>query len=199
MRTFLRAMFFAASCFTGGCDDVTAQRQSEFAPTHGLILISEGHIENIRFAILEYDTLVKAVVPQSFIVEIHPQSDGTTAIVAPGGLPAYDFANLAGWLNAPPNQAAVRGAVVWMEAPGDGERYYLEPDQGNPWADTIIGTSMSGRRVRVALPEAAVFRAENSVVYRERPAFVSSPSPTSIVLTLDANTNFGNPAFVPHK
>jgi hypothetical protein len=199
MRTLLHVILIGTASLVSGCGDHTAASASGFTPTQGIILLTQGSVADIRAAIREYDGLFREEVPGSFVVEIHPQPDGTTAIVAPGGLPAYDFANLTVWLDAPPSQPQVGGAVVWVESPGDGESYYLEPEAENPWGDTMIGSSHAGRMIRVAVPETGISLAKNRVVYRKRPPIETSPSPVVIVVTLDTNTAFGNPGFVPNE
>lgn len=181
-----------------GCMAMEESGPDEFAPAHGLIVVQHGSAGEIEAALLDYDGLVTPLVPGSFAVEIHSQADGTTAVIAPAGLPSYDFANMTIWIDAPPNQPETGGAVAWISSPGDGEQYYLMPEHENEWGDTLVGTSRNGRQVRVAVPDTAMALAQHGVGFRHPPSIARSKSPTVVVLTLDRDLEFGNPRFVPN-
>ncbi|MBJ6983016.1 hypothetical protein [Luteimonas sp. MC1572] len=122
-------------------------------PAQGWILVENGSAADVKAAISDYGALVMEERPGIFLVELHPQSSGAVAVVLPGGLPAYDLANMTGWLSAPPDQEDVYGAASWITSPSSGVKYYLEPETSNPWGDTLIGASALGQPVRVYLPE----------------------------------------------
>ncbi len=169
---------------------------SSFKPAHGWILVKNGSVSDVKAAIGEYDDLVKEERPGVFRVELHPQSNGAIAVVLPDGFPAYDLANMTGWLSAPPDQEDVYDATSWITAPGTGIKYYLEPETSNPWGDTLIGASTLGQPVRVSLPGTGMSEVSAFHPYRPEPEIEISPQPVTIKVTLDTSTTFGNPQFV---
>jgi hypothetical protein len=191
---FLVAVLMIASATSckAGDDSVDAS----FKPAQGWILVKNGSASDVKAAISDYDGLVREERPGVFRVELHPQSSGAVAVVLPDGFPAYDLANITGWLSAPPDQEDVYGAISWITAPGNGVKYYLEPETSNPWGDTLIGVSALGQPVRVSLPETGVSEISSNHRYREEPKIEISPQPVTIKLTLDTSTAFGNPQFV---
>lgn len=167
-----------------------------FKPAQGWILVKNGSASDMKEAISAYDGLVREEHPGAFRVELHPQKSGAVAVVLPDGFPAYDLANMTGWLNAPPDQEDVYDAVSWITGPGNGIKYYLEPETSNPWGDTLIGANTLGQSVRVFLPETGMSEVSAPHPYREEPQIEISPQPVTIEVTLDTNTAFGNPQFV---
>ncbi|MBJ6981961.1 hypothetical protein [Luteimonas sp. MC1572] len=165
-------------------------------PAKGWILVENGSAADVKAAISDYDALVMEARPGIFLVELHPQSSGAVAVVLPGGLPAYDLANMTGWLSAPPDQEDVYGAASWITSPSSGVKYYLEPETSNPWGDTLIGASALGQPVRVYLPETGMSGVSSAHSYREEPEIEISPQPITIEVTLDTSVSFGNPDFV---
>ncbi|MCD9027898.1 hypothetical protein LDO26_06725 [Luteimonas sp. BDR2-5] len=153
-------------------------------------------MSDVKAAVVDYDGLSREQRPNVFRVELHPQSSGAVAVVLPDGFPAYDLANMTGWLSAPPDQENVHDAVSWITAPGSGVKYYLEPETGNPWGDTLIGASKLGQSVRVSLPETGMSEVSASYSYRDEPEIEISLQPVTIEVTLDTSTAFGNPNFV---
>lgn len=166
-----------------------------FEPAQGWILVAHGSLSAIESAIIQYDSLYLPERPGSFRIQLHPQSDGSVAVMLPDGLPAYDLANLTGWLNDPPDQSDVSDAVAWITAPADGTRYYLEPDPDNPFGDTLVGASSTGQSVRVYLPETGLIEDCADRSYREEQGIETSANPTTMTVRLDTNTSFGNPQF----
>ena len=166
-----------------------------FEPAQGWILVAHGTLSAIELAIIDYDSLYLPERPGTFKIQLHPQSNGSVAVVLPDGLPAYDLPNLTGWLNAPPDQPDVSDAVAWITAPADGARYYLEPDPDNPFGDTLIGASSTGQSVRVHLPETGLMQDCTEISYREEPEIEISTNPTTLAVVLETSTEFGNPEF----
>ncbi len=167
-----------------------------FKPAQGWILVKNGSAFEVGAAVIEYDSLMREEIPGTFRIELHPQSGGAVAVVLPNGLPAYDLANMTGWLHAPPGQETVHDAASWITSPGSGTKYYLEPEISNPWSDTLIGASASGQSVRVSLPETGMSEVSASYSYREEPEIEISSQPVIIEVTLDTSTAFGNPMFL---
>ena len=181
----------AASCKTA--------LESPFKPAQGWILVKNGRVSDIGAAIRDYDGLARDERPGVFRVELHPQTDGSVAVVLPDGFPAYHLANMTGWLSAPPDLESVHGAHSWITAPGDGIKSYLEPETSNAWGDTLIGASTLGRSIRVFLPETGISETFQSRTYREEPQIQISPLPVTMEVTLDTNTAFGNPRFTVNR
>lgn len=166
-----------------------------FEPAQGWVLVAHGSVSAIESAIIDYNSLYLPDRPGTFRIQLHPQSDESVAVLLPDGLPAFDLANLTGWLNAPPNQPEVSDAVAWITAPADGSRYYLEPDPDNPFGDTLVGASSTGQSVLVYLPETGLTEDTTDVPYREEPDIDLSKNPTTLTVVLGTNTEFGNPEF----
>lgn len=190
----LRKAAEAGSTGTGEVDNGDSNDPA-FEPAQGWILVAHGSLSAIESAIIEYDSLYLPNRPGSFKIQLHPQSDGSVAVMLPDGLPAYDLANLAGWLNAPPDQIDVSDAVAWITAPADGTRYYLEPDPDNPFGDTLVGASSTGQSVRIYLPETGLMQDCTDCSYREEPEIEISTNPTTVAVALETSTEFGNPEF----
>lgn len=190
----LRKAAEAESTRTGEADNDDSIDPA-FEPAQGWILVAHGSLSAIELAIIEYDSLYRPDHPGRFRIQLHPQSDGSVAVMLPDGLPAYDLPNLTGWLNAPPDQPEVSGAVAWITAPADRARYYLEPDPDNPFGDTLVGASSTGQAVRVHLPETGLVQDCTEISYREEPEIELSTNPTTLALVLETSTEFGNPEF----
>ena len=187
LKYFISALLVGFSSHSAGYD---------FLPAQGWILVSNGNIADVRAAIIEYDQLVKEVEPRAFAIELHPQSDGKLAVLLPNGFPAYDLANMTGWLSSPPSQLGVYDAVAWITSPRDGVKYYLEPEIANTWGDTLIGSSTEGLSIRVYLPETGVSKISTPRPYKKEPIINRLQNPIKISITLDTNTDFGNQNFV---
>lgn len=178
------------------CDNTRNSTDTSFTPVTGWILVMNGSVSDVEAAIVDYDGLAREVRPGVFRVELHPQSNGAVAVILPDGLPAYDLANMTGWLSAPPNQQDVYDAAAWITAPGDGIKYYLKPETSNPSGDTLIGSSTLGQSIRVFLPETGISKTSKPQAYIDEPEFETSPNPVTLEITLDTDTSFGNPRFV---
>ena len=198
MSTYSRLLFpvlmLASSTTTPAVVDTSMN--GSFEPAHGWILVENGGLSDVKAALRDYDGLSRAERPGVFRVELHPQTNGAVAVVLPDGLPAYDLANMTGWLSAPPDQEDVHGAASWLTAPGTGIKYYLEPETSNQWGDTLVGSSSLGPSVRVYLPETGLSEVSDSHPYRAEPEIKVSSRPVTIKVTLDTNTAFGNSKFV---
>lgn len=197
MRTYpttLLAILMVA--LATSCSASENSLDSTFKPAQGWILVENGSLSDVRAAIGDYDGLAREERPRVFRVELHPQSSGAVAVVLPDGIPAYDLANMTGWLSAPPDQVDVNGAASWIVAPGDGVKYYLEPETANPQGDTLIGASALGQPVRVYLPETGISEVSSVHLYKEEPKIELSPQPDKFEVTLDTSTAFGNHPFV---
>lgn len=192
-RFFFAVLVIAFGTSCKGADDSI---DGEFKPAQGWILVKNGSVQDVKAAIADYDGLVREDRPGVFRVELHPQGSGEVAVVLPDGLPAYDLANMTGWLSAPPDQENVYDAVSWITSPGDGTKYYFEPETGNPWGDTLVGASASGRPFRVSLPETGLSEVSASHAYSDEPAVEMSSQPVTMEITLDTSTDFGNPKFI---
>lgn len=178
------------------CDTADNSADTSFTPATGWILVMNGSVSDVAAAIRDYDGLAREVRPGTFRVELHPQSNSAVAVILPDGLPAYDLVNMTGWLSAPPAQQEVYDAVVWITAPGDGIRYYLQPETNNPAGDTLIGASTLGQSIRVFLPETGISKISKPQTYRDKPEIEASPNPVTLKITLDTDTTLGNPRFV---
>jgi len=178
------------------CESPGPSTDPSFKPAQGWILVKSGTVSEIEDAIRDYNQMRRNLYPDVFRIELHPQRTGHVAVLLPDGLPAYDLPNLTGWLSAPPEQPTVSDAVVWITSPGDGTRYYLEPETSNPWGDTLIGASSSEKPVRVSLPETGLSVVSSIHLYRDEPDLEISTNPVVLKVTLDTNTKFGNPTFV---
>ncbi len=167
----------------------------DFKPAQGWILVTHTSMKAIELAIADYDRLYIPERPGTFKIQLHPQSSGSTALVLPDGLPAYDLPNLTAWLNNLPDQPEVSNAVAWITAPADGARYYLERDPGNSFGDTLIGASSTGQPVRVYLPETGLVQDCTEIAYRDEPDIELATNPTTLAVVLETCTEFGNPEF----
>ncbi|MGY0613436.1 hypothetical protein [Luteimonas sp. A501] len=192
-KLLLAALMIASAISCEAADDSV---DVLFKPAQGWILVKSGSASDVRAAISDYDGIAREERPGVFRVELHSQRSGAVAVVLPDGFPAYDLANMTGWLSAPPDQEDVYGAASWITAPGNGVKYYLEPETSNPWGDTLIGASTLGQPIRVYLPEAGMSEVSSAYLYREEPEIEISPQPITIEVTLDTSTAFGNPQFV---
>lgn len=181
--------------FIVGCDGIHHSESINFKPTHGMILVRNGSLEDIQAAIVDYDSIARELQPHTFRVELHPQANGV-AVILPDGFPAYDLANITGWLNAPPNQQNVYDAVSWIASPGDGTNYYLEPEEENIRGDTLVGASKAGQSIRIYQPECGISNVSHHFSYIEKPEIVVSQNPVKFEVVLDADTSFGNPNFL---
>lgn len=168
---------------------------TEFKPAQGWIHVSNGTLPAIKSAIEQYADLQAAEYPGSFRAQLHPQSDGSVAVALPDGFPAYDLANMTGWLNSPPDHPDVYGAVAWITAPADGTNYYLEPETENPLGDTLVGASSAGHSVRVYLPDTKLTEDPTDRSYPKEHEIETSSNPTTIRVVLETSTAFGNPGF----
>ncbi|MBB6086987.1 hypothetical protein [Wenzhouxiangella marina] len=191
-----RALLILLLSTIGACDSSSDSVDSSFVAAQGLILVGNGTVAEIASAIRGYDEMRRNVYPAKFRIELHPQSQGSVAVLLPDGLPAYDLPNLTGWLSAPPEQEDVSDARCWITSPGNGEQYYLEPELDNRWGDTLIGASSAGKSIRVSLPETGLSEVTSVFSYREEPEIELAENPVVLYLTLDTNTGFGNPTFV---
>ena len=189
------AMWHAALLIglAAGCSAEGHVAEGSFKAVEGIILVREGSLADIKAAIVEYDGLTLESEPEVFRVELHPQSAGGVAVLFPNGLPAYDMANMTGWLNAPPCQEAVYDAVSWATSPGDGAHYHFSPELENAWGDTLIGTREDGRTVRVYLPETGMSKLSARSMYVQSPDIEISAAPDVLEVTLDKGVGFGNP------
>ncbi|MFV9657318.1 hypothetical protein ACNFCK_20725 [Pseudomonas sp. NY15366] len=173
--------------------------ESDFLPAKGWVLIENGSIEEIRAAILDYDSLVREEVPGTFTVELHEQKDGSIAALFPDGLPSYDIANITVWLDAPPNQKNVYGAKSWVSTPDGTSEYFLKPEVENEWGDTLVGSSKSGTSIRIYVPETGMSEIAQTVDYEPEPTISLSSKPMSFSITLDTDISWANPMLSINK
>ena len=190
---FLSIFIFIGSIV--GCNEINDPESITFKPAHGMILVKHGSLEDIQAAIVDYDSIARELQPHSFKVELHPQENGV-AVILPDGFPAYDLANMTGWLNAPPSQRNVYDAVSWIVSPGDGTPYYLEPEEENVRGDTLVGASKAGQSIRVYQPECGISNVSHHFSYKEKPEIVLSQNPIKFEMVLDADPSFGNTNFL---
>ncbi|WP_269789559.1 hypothetical protein [Stenotrophomonas sp. Iso1] len=197
-----RPFLLIALILTNGCQEgrsLPAPNNTAFKPAHGLILVTRGTLPQLDEALREYDALTKPVISGRFPVEIHPQPDGSFAVLPPQGLPAYDMVNMTVWLDAPPDQVDTGDAMAWVTSPDGAVAYYLEPERANRWGDTLIGATDDGHQVRVAAPETYLSLATHHVRFKPRPRLVLSRQPKTLVLTLDTDTGISNPQLLLHS
>jgi hypothetical protein len=179
-----------------GCGDskeASPVTESKFNPAKGLVMVENGSIEEVRAAISDYDSLAREEVVGSFTVELHEQKDGSIAVLFPNGLPSYDIANITVWLDAPPNQENVYGAKSWVSTPDGTNEYFLKPEVENEWGDTLVGSSKSGKSVRIYVPETGISQITQFVEYQPEPTISLSSKPVSFSITLDTDISWANP------
>lgn len=195
MRSALQVVFFMLATTRAEATEVPGHHA--FTPSQGWILVRHGSLEDIRVAIVEYDGLTREIRPGVFRVELHPQRAGGVAILLPDGLPAYDLANLAGWLDAPPGREDdVHGAIAWLVSPTSGVKFSLVPEAANEGGDTMLGASRDGVSIRVSQPEGRASVIPQQVGYQSEPDIDIARDPVIMEVTLDTNPAFGNPGFV---
>jgi len=168
---------------------------TDFESTDGWMWVRQGSIDRVRDALADYDQIYIPRLPKRFQVELHQQADGTIAVLFPDGLPAYDMVNLAGWLNAPPDQDTVFDTLVWLTSPGDVTRYVFTAIPDSRGGDTLMGADERGQGVHVYLPDTRLYSVPESMDFQREPEVERVANPTVLDLTLDADMGFGNPYF----
>lgn len=209
MWQWMRTLLAGTGSMDGRADDRARQTAAEddaeahvresdpgFVPVRGWIRVERGGLEAVQAAVRDYGGLSTPVRPAVFHIELHAQPDGAVAVVPRDGLPAFDIANLAVWLSAPPDQAEVEGTRVWLSSPGDGLDYALAPELDNPAGDTLVGVRSDGRPVRVFVPDTFITEADATVEGPPAAACIATDRPVALELRLDTDTTFGNPRFV---
>lgn len=171
----------------------------DFTASQGWILVHHGSPAEVQKAIAEYDELAREIHPGIFRIELHPQSDGRTAVLLPDGFPAYDLVNMTGWLDTPPEEIDAYGANGWIVSPVSGIKYSFMPEVENTWGDTMLGASSEGVSIRIRIPEGAASEIAQRVPYQVEPRIDLVPDPIRMEVTLDTNTKFGNPGFVVER
>ena len=174
-------------------------RDPDFTASQGWILVHHGSPREVQKAIAEYDELAREIRPGVFRIELHQQQDGRVAVLLPDGLPAYDLVNMTGWLDAPPEEIDAYGANAWIVSPTTGTKYSLMPDVANTWGDTMLGASVEGISIRLQIPEGRASEIPQHVPYQVEPHIDLVSDPIRMNVTLDTNTQFGNPGFVIDK
>lgn len=195
-------IFFMIGIFLLGCGNVsepTKTSESNFTPATGWVLVTNGGLADIKAAIVDYDALVREDIPGKFRVELHAQENGDVAVIFPDGLPSYDMANITVWLDAPPNQENVYGAKSWLTTPSGAATYFLKPEVGNVWGDTLVGASDDGESIRVEVPDTGISKISTTVTYEPEPQIELSAKPEVFLITLDTDTSFGNPGFFVNR
>lgn len=179
-----------------GCNK---ESQAPFEAAKGMIIVHHGGVEKVREAIIDYDEMLKEVYPKQFPVILQEIDGGKVAVILPKGFPAYDLANMTGWLNAPPDLPEVYGAESWLTSPKTDITYYLFPESENKRGDTLLGSTVDGKSVRVYLPETGLSYVSKPVNYQSEPTVMQSAINHELMVTLDTITSFGNPDFVVNK
>ncbi len=186
----------------GGCGRKTATQpvaspRNQPLAAHGWIRVTSGSPEQIKRAIIEHTERTKSVKPQVFRIVILKQPSGFSAVTFPDGITPWDFVNLVGWLNHPPNNTGVSGATGWIASPGTGLRYSLAPESGTRFGDTLIGVSSDGNSVQVYLPDATMCVLSRRVQAIPEPTLSETAAQKAemFTVTLDVDPSFGNPDF----
>jgi hypothetical protein len=166
-------------------------------PQSDWIQIERGDPIQIRKAVSDYSSLFQGREASSFEAVIGSHVDGFFVLSFPRPIPAYNFVNLIGWLNAPPDIAGVSGARGWFRAPGSGERFALYPDVSNPWGDTLLGYGATDRKIEVYQPEAWICETTKQIRRTAEPSL--GPDQVKELarfeLICDTDPSFGNPTF----
>ncbi len=195
-----RFCFLVLTLLVFGCGEKKAMEDtSGFEAMSGWVLISNGSVEDIRAAILDYDSLVREETPGKFLVEIHQQKEGGVAVLFPDGLPSYDMANITVWLDAPPEQQNVYDAKAWVRPPNESKKYFLRPEVENEWGDTLVGSNTKGKSIRVYVPETGISEISQTIEYETEPEVLLNPNPVRITITLDTEISWANPKFSINK
>lgn len=176
-----------------------ASPDPDFTASQGWILVHHGSPREVQKAIAEYDEITREIHPGVFRIELHPQRDGRVAVLLPDGLPAYDLVNMTGWLDTPPEEIDAYGANAWIVSPTTGTKYSLMPEVANTWGDTMLGGTLEGASIRIQIPEGSVSEIPQRVPYLQEPRIDLVSDPIKMNVTLDTNTQFGNPGFVVDK
>ena len=168
-----------------------------FRPSAGWIRVQHGNSDSIILAIKNHSGISKKESPQTIRIRVVESPDGFYAISFPDGIPIYDFINLVGWLNQPPDIDTVSSATGWVTPPFSKTRYYLIPETENDWGDTLIGTSSDGKNVQVYLPEATMCEISRKIRTSPEPDLSALPAESGEITTIevDVNSSFGNPEF----
>jgi len=161
------------------------------------ILVQDGTAERIKEAIFSHAEICGKESPRTHPVRIIPLAAGGHAVEIDGKPHAYEFANLLGWLDQPPDVEGVSGSTGWYTSRSTETRYVLKPDTGNPAGDTLLGVSQAGQSISVYLPELSVSRTSGGVAYLDEPDRVPREGETamSFEVVLEADESFGNPDF----
>lgn len=185
-----------------GCRKQESSPPAESPPSavksaQGWICVHKGTPELARAAINAYADNFKKVTPREFRVNIVEHQAGFLVVTFPDGISPYDFVNLIGWLNQPPETKGVSGTAGWITSPASGLRYALQPESGNQWSDTLVGTSSDGKAVQVYQPGATMCEISRNVAVLPEPDISSLPAGSGITfsVTLDVDPSFGNPEF----
>lgn len=176
-------------------------REPAFVPAQGWILVDETP-EAVQADIASYAAIWFVVHrPDSFRVELHPQSGGRIALLFPDGFPALDLAGLAAWLGSPCRKQTPPIAAAWIAVP-DGDAYYFESDptlhdveDGEDQRDRcdedgglLVGASRAGQSVRSDVPRTHLVRSDAGPPYRPEPALRRSVDAITVHVTLDTGT-----------
>ena len=166
-------------------------------PAQAWICVHKGTPDLVRQAITAYANNFKKMTPRAFRVSVAEHPSGFLAVTFPDGAPPYDVVNLIGWLNQPPDFKEVSGAVGWITSPASNLRYSLQPESGNQWGDTLIGTSSHGKTVQVYQPDATMCEVSRRVIPLPEPDVSALPAGSGLTfsVTLDIDPSFGNAEF----
>ncbi len=166
-------------------------------PAQGTILVQNGTPELLRKAIEAYVGLSGRDVPKEFRVTFATHASGSMVVRFPDGAMPYEFVNLIGWLNDPPEICGVSDARGWITSPSTGIRYSLKPETENRWGDTLVGRSSDGRSVRVYLPEAGLCEISRSIGTDPEPDLenLGDEAQVTFSVVMEVATGFGNYEF----
>lgn len=162
------------------------------------IMVATGSVEDVEYEVQEHMELFEKKRPTSHAVEIFAHRDDFFVIHFSPGLQPYTFCNLISWLDAPPSESTVEGAVGWYTSPGDRKRYVLFREEDNYAGDTLVGVSDEEESVRVYLPECALSNAGRPVVCPQEPTILQPDLQlaAAFVIEDEAPGDFGNPRFL---
>ncbi len=161
------------------------------------IYVKNGEPNEIQAAIISYLDLYPPVAPQAAVAYIRGFASGGHAVAFDQKPPAYVFANLICWLDAPPDIESVWDAVGWYRSPSSNIRYFLRPDHANPAGDTLVGGGENGTAISVYLPELTVCELFPHVPYvdEQLQGVQRVDHEVRLDVVWDADQSFGNPNF----
>lgn len=178
---------------------MNANHNALLKPAKGWILIKNGELNTVKRAVSDYDQLANYHPNHQYPVSIFPQKNRSVMLRFAQGLPVYDLTNLTAWLDAPPGQRTVFGALCWLTSPGSHKRYSLMPEAANHWGDTLIGASTDGGVVRLYLPTIELSPASVNLKPIEEPKNLQQTTFETLTITSNSEPGLANQDFIVNR